>query len=85
MVQHSIDLCRSWLFVGWPDARPETAEISGADVVILELEDFTPPEARPAGPVRRRRPCSLPGGRRVPWPRSGSTPWQETGATIWRA
>ncbi|HSF95692.1 MAG TPA: aldolase/citrate lyase family protein [Thermohalobaculum sp.] len=40
-------LCRSWLFIGGPDARAETASC-GADAVILEFEDFTPPEARPA-------------------------------------
>jgi citrate lyase beta subunit len=42
-----VPLLRSWLFVGGPDASTETARESGADVVILELEDFTPPEARP--------------------------------------
>jgi citrate lyase subunit beta/citryl-CoA lyase len=39
---------RSWLFV--PGADPEAhaaAARSGADVLILELEDFTPPELRP--------------------------------------
>lgn len=48
MNRRPIDFCRSWLFVGGPDARPETAAKSGADAVILELEDFTPPAARPA-------------------------------------
>lgn len=43
-----VPLLRSWLFVGGPDASAETARASGADVVILELEDFTPPEARSA-------------------------------------
>lgn len=43
-----VPLLRSWLFVGGPEASTETARASGADVVILELEDFTPPEARPA-------------------------------------
>ena len=39
---------RSWLFVAGadPDAH-ERAARSGADVIILELEDFTPPELRP--------------------------------------
>jgi citrate lyase beta subunit len=41
-------LCRSWLFAGGPDATPKTAADSATDVAILELEDFTPPEARPA-------------------------------------
>lgn len=39
---------RSWLFV--PGADPSAhrkAARSGADVIILELEDFTPPELRP--------------------------------------
>lgn len=45
---HLVPLLRSWLFIGGPEASPETARASGADVVILELEDFTPPEARPA-------------------------------------
>ena len=43
-----IHLCRSWLFVGGPQAGADTASVSKADVVILELEDFTPAEARPA-------------------------------------
>jgi citrate lyase subunit beta/citryl-CoA lyase len=40
---------RSWLFV--PGAEPAAhaaAARSGADVIILELEDFTPPDLRPA-------------------------------------
>jgi len=48
MTSRPLNLCRSWLFVGGPDAGPETAAASGADAVILELEDFTPPEARAA-------------------------------------
>jgi citrate lyase subunit beta / citryl-CoA lyase len=39
---------RSWLFVAGADqAAHRAAGRSGADVVILELEDFTPPELRP--------------------------------------
>jgi citrate lyase subunit beta/citryl-CoA lyase len=39
---------RSWLFVpGADEAAHAAAARSGADVVILELEDFTPPELRP--------------------------------------
>ena len=39
---------RSWLFVpGADEAAHRAAARSGADVVILELEDFTPPEMRP--------------------------------------
>ena len=38
---------RSWLFVPGADPRAHTAAArSGADVIILELEDFTPPELR---------------------------------------
>jgi citrate lyase subunit beta/citryl-CoA lyase len=40
-------LRRSWLFVGGADAAGlAAAEASGADVIILELEDFTPPALR---------------------------------------
>jgi citrate lyase beta subunit len=46
MTDRDLALCRSWLFVGGPDATAATAADSGADVVILELEDFTPPELR---------------------------------------
>jgi citrate lyase subunit beta / citryl-CoA lyase len=39
---------RSWLFVpGADESAHLRAARSGADVVILELEDFTPPELRP--------------------------------------
>jgi citrate lyase subunit beta / citryl-CoA lyase len=39
---------RSWLFVpGADSAAHQRAARSGADVIILELEDFTPPELRP--------------------------------------
>ena len=39
---------RSWLFVpGADEAAHKAAARSGADVIILELEDFTPPELRP--------------------------------------
>lgn len=41
-------LCRSWLFVpGGDDAALASAAASGADVLIQELEDFTPPARRP--------------------------------------
>lgn len=41
-------LCRSWLFVGGADeTQLDAAARSGADVIILELEDFTPPARRP--------------------------------------
>lgn len=39
---------RSWLFVPGGDDNPlDTAPDSGADVLIQELEDFTPPDLRP--------------------------------------
>lgn len=39
---------RTWLFVPGADPRAhEAAARCGADVVILELEDFTPPDLRP--------------------------------------
>jgi citrate lyase subunit beta/citryl-CoA lyase len=41
-------LCRSWLFVnGAEEAALAAAPDSGADVLIQELEDFTPPALRP--------------------------------------
>ncbi|MCC6378779.1 MAG: CoA ester lyase [Burkholderiales bacterium] len=40
-------LCRSWLFVpGGDESALAAAPASGADVLIQELEDFTPPERR---------------------------------------
>ncbi len=43
------ELCRSWLFVPGAEATAHAAALtSGADVVLLEFEDFTPPEQRPA-------------------------------------
>ena len=39
---------RSWLFVpGADEAAHRAAARSGADVIVLELEDFTPPALRP--------------------------------------
>src|SRR5436309_1135089 len=39
---------RTWLFVpGADQAAHRAAARSGADVIVLELEDFTPPELRP--------------------------------------
>lgn len=44
---------RSWLFVPGADAAAhEEAARSGADVLIQELEDFTPPERRPEARAR---------------------------------
>jgi citrate lyase subunit beta / citryl-CoA lyase len=40
-------LRRTWLFVGGADEEAQlTALASGADVIIADLEDFTPPELR---------------------------------------
>ena len=40
---------RSWLFVPGADEKAHAAAArSGADVIVLELEDFTPPELRPS-------------------------------------
>src|SRR4029077_10335926 len=42
-------LCRSWLFLeGANEDVLQRATSSGADVLIQELEDFTPPALRPA-------------------------------------
>ncbi len=39
---------RTWLFVpGADESAHKAAARSGADVIVLELEDFTPPELRP--------------------------------------
>jgi citrate lyase subunit beta / citryl-CoA lyase len=44
-----VRLCRSWLFLeGANEAVLQRAAASGADVLIQELEDFTPPALRPA-------------------------------------
>ena len=48
MTRRPPHLRRSWLFVAGADrAAHEAAAASGADVLIQELEDFTPPERRP--------------------------------------
>ena len=55
-------LRRSWLFVGGSDSDAlEAAAGSGADVAILELEDFTRPADRPG--VRARAPALFAGWR----------------------
>lgn len=49
MPRRSPSLRRSWLFLPGADAAAlEAGPGSGADVLIQELEDFTPPERRPA-------------------------------------
>jgi citrate lyase subunit beta/citryl-CoA lyase len=45
----NLQLCRSWLFLeGANEAVLQRAASCGADVLIHELEDFTPPALRPA-------------------------------------
>ena len=47
MSHRPIDLCRTWLFVAGADAAAhDAASHSGADVLIQDLEDFTPPARR---------------------------------------
>ena len=47
MTHRPIDLCRTWLFVAGADAAAhDAATHSGADVLIQDLEDFTPPARR---------------------------------------
>jgi citrate lyase subunit beta / citryl-CoA lyase len=59
---------RSWLFVPGADAAAHRAAArSGADVIVLELEDFTPPELRPK--ARALSPDAL-----ELWRRAGATP-----------
>jgi len=51
---------RTWLFVpGADEAAHRAAARSGADVIILELEDFTPPELRPRGRALSREVFDL--------------------------
>ena len=48
MTRRPPHLRRSWLFVPGVDVAAHTAAVaSGADVLIQELEDFTPPQRRP--------------------------------------
>jgi len=61
-------LCRSWLFLeGANEAVLRAAPASGADVLIQELEDFTPPNLRP---VARSLAPEL------------YAAWRETGAVV---
>lgn len=47
---------RTWLFVPGADAAAHAAAArSGADVIILELEDFTPPDLRPEARLLSKR------------------------------
>ena len=66
-MRRPIEKSRTWLFV--PGADPvahAAAARSGADVIILELEDFTPPELRP-------RARSLAAQAFEVWRRAGAT------------
>jgi citrate lyase subunit beta/citryl-CoA lyase len=57
---------RSWLFVpGADEAAHAAAARSGADVIVLELEDFTPPELRPKARALSGRAFEL-------WRRAGA-------------
>ena len=59
---------RTWLFVAGADPAAHLAAArSGADVIILELEDFTPPALRP-------RARSLAAQAFDTWRRAGATP-----------
>ena len=47
MTHRRLDLCRTWLFVAGADAAAhDAATHSGADALIQDLEDFTPPARR---------------------------------------
>ena len=47
MSHRRLDLCRTWLFVAGADAAAhDAATHSGADALIQDLEDFTPPARR---------------------------------------
>src|SRR5947207_1996413 len=59
---------RSWLFVpGADQAAHRVAARSGADVIVLELEDFTPPELRPKARSLSPRTLEL-------WRKAGAIP-----------
>ena len=59
---------RTWLFVpGADQAAHRIAARSGADVLILELEDFTPPDLRP-------RARALAAGAFALWRKAGAIP-----------
>jgi len=59
---------RTWLFVpGADQAAHRVAARSGADVIVLELEDFTPPELRPKARSLSPRTLEL-------WRKAGAIP-----------
>lgn len=62
-----LERSRTWLFVpGADEAAHAAAARSGADVIILELEDFTPPELRPQARALAARAFAI-------WRRAGAT------------
>ena len=76
LVLNSHVMRRTWLFVPGADpAAHEAAAASGADVIILELEDFTPPPLRPRARSSRAR-CSTAGAKPAPPRRCASIRWR---------
>ncbi|WP_202814657.1 aldolase/citrate lyase family protein [Bradyrhizobium tropiciagri] len=75
-------LCRSWLFLeGANETVLQHAAASGADVLIHELEDFTPPSLRPK--ARALAPELYATWRdQARWLRFASTRWTRTAWTI---
>ena len=66
-MKRRIERSRTWLFVPGADpAAHARAARSGADVIILELEDFTPPELRPRARALAARAFEA-------WRRAGAT------------
>ncbi|HEX2649989.1 MAG TPA: CoA ester lyase [Burkholderiales bacterium] len=66
-MKRGIEGCRTWLFVPGADpAAHARAARSGADVIILELEDFTPPGLRPRARALAARAFDA-------WRRAGAT------------
>ena len=55
-MRRPLHLCRSWVFVDGADegALFAGARHCGADVLVQELEDFTPPEVRGKGRGKAR-------------------------------
>jgi citrate lyase subunit beta/citryl-CoA lyase len=66
-MKRDVGRCRTWLFVPGADAAAHAAAArSGADVIILELEDFTPPALRPRARALAARAFEA-------WRRAGAT------------
>ena len=63
---------RTWLFVpGADEAAHEAAALCGADVLIQELEDFTPADLRPPSHAHWRTSSTIVGGRPAQLPLCG--------------